>query len=218
MDGFEVPEEPVMVPEPTPPEQPSSEEPEKPVLPDQPVREEGMSEYDWQKLDDEFQLAEVSMEQQTDIYERDMKAHQKILVKHGRAMAQYTHNRAKREEYLRLKKEYGTKKIVCGWLYDNFFVACCVGGEKHFGLLVRPYNYPDAKVMVKGEERVCITRASQAFGLVMYQNCRLRWESIFKFKKIPANKKVSVPAYNKDKPDTFMYKAKWSVGQGKGSA
>jgi len=121
LDGFEVPEEPVMVPEPTPPEQPSSEKPEKPVMPEKPVREEGTSDEDWQKEVDGYKVWEVAMDQLTDIYEGKMKAHQKILAKHVR----YTHDRAKRDEYLRLKKEYGTKKIVCGWLYDKFFVACC---------------------------------------------------------------------------------------------
>jgi hypothetical protein len=151
------------------------------------------------------------------VYDKEIDAYQKKLVEYGRAMVQHNCNCAKRKEYLRLKEEYDTKKKVCGWLYDKWLGASCVSGEKHFGLQVRPYNYPDAKVLVDGKERVCITKATQAFGLVMCQNCHKRWENGFKFKAIPGNARVHVPAHHKDKADTFKYKAKWSDNQGQGS-
>lgn len=57
-------------------------------------------------------------------------------------------------------------------------------------------------------ERVCITPATEAYGLIQYENCRSRWEACFKHQADhPGTQALK---YTKNDPATQHLKAKWS--------
>jgi hypothetical protein len=66
---------------------------------------------------------------------------------------------------------------------------------------------------MEGGRKVIVTITSEAFGFLLYENCRNKWIQIFKWKdQNPKSNKKSKPPpqYNKNKPETHLFKAKWS--------
>ena len=59
-----------------------------------------------------------------------------------------------------------------------------------------------------GKKKVLVTITSEAFGLVIFANCRDKWIADFQFKA--SNKKAKIPKYNKEDPATHKYQNKWS--------
>ena len=55
---------------------------------------------------------------------------------------------------------------------------------------------------------MCITEATEAYGLLQYENCRSRWEAIFKHQA--EHPGTVPPTYNKKITKTHAFKAKWS--------
>ena len=120
--------------------------------------------------------------------------------------------------------KYNAHKALLLWYTNTWLPVVANFHSDWFGPMVRPYNYPSSKVKLPGmdEEKVLVPKAGEAFGLLMYENCRDWWMATFKWKKEnPGTRKVKpiVPTYNKNKPDTLQFKAKWSDyahGQGSG--
>jgi hypothetical protein len=118
------------------------------------------------------------------------------------------------------QEERRVNEIVCVWRYGTYTPSLCsAGGPNLFGHDVRKNHFPDSYIEV-GEEgskkkRMCITDVTEAYGMLQYENCRKRWEAIFKHQ---AKHSGPVPAHNKKNPGTHAFKAKWSDdGQGSGS-
>ena len=66
------------------------------------------------------------------------------------------------------------------------------------------------KTNVDGKQKVLVTVTSEAFGLLMFANCRDKWLNVFQYKKTAKRKGTKVPQYKKDDPTTHKYKGKWS--------
>lgn len=137
------------------------------------------------------------------------------------ALAQ--HNKDKKAYEAALRQYKGRCQFLL-WYVDSWLpmVANCF--LDMWGPMVRPYYYPSSKVKLPNmtQERVLVTQAGEAFGLLQYQNSRTRWLAVFEWKKNnPATKgkKPQVPTYNKNNPDTKDFMSKWSDfahGQGSG--
>ncbi len=75
----------------------------------------------------------------------------------------------------------------------------------------------DTMDMVAGKMKVLVPVTGEAFGLLIFCNCRGKWISYCEWKDL--NPRVECPKYNKKKKETHKYKAKWSdskTGQVKG--
>jgi hypothetical protein len=108
---------------------------------------------------------------------------------------------------------YTRKKAVLVWYLDSWLPM--MAGPEFWGPLTRPYKLMTDFTDVNGKEKVLVTVTSEGFGLMIFENCREKWIEIYKYKKINGQKKQA-PTYNKKKPETHKYKAKWSdskVGQ-----
>ena len=49
----------------------------------------------------------------------------------------------------------------------------------------------------------------EAFGQVMYKNCRLKWIAVWNYKRTHGQKALC-PKYNKDEPETHAFEGLWS--------
>lgn len=132
--------------------------------------------------------------------------------------------RADMKEYEGALGQCNAHCTLLTWYVDSWLPVVANFSSDLFGPMVRPYHYPSSKVQLPGmdKEKVLVPQAGEAFGLLMHENCRDRWMANFKWKKEnPGTRgnKPTVPTYNKNKPETKQFKAKWSDyahGQGSG--
>jgi hypothetical protein len=104
---------------------------------------------------------------------------------------------------------YTRQVKILTWYVDQF-VPMAVGVD-WWGPELRPYKLMTDTTELEGKQKVLVTVTSEAFGLLQYENSRSRWINVFKWKRKNGNKKgKKVPQYNRKKPDTFVYMAKWS--------
>lgn len=61
-----------------------------------------------------------------------------------------------------------------------------------------------------GDEKVMVTVTSEAFGLLVYENCRDNWIETINYKRAHGNK-ARVPKYDKNKPETHKYSNKFTT-------
>ena len=121
----------------------------------------------------------------------------------------------------RLKPEYAqqyARKIqVLTWYVDEYLPMAA--GVQWFGPTIRPYYLPcDTLDIGGGQMKVYVTITSEAFGRLVFENCRDKWVEIFKWRDAqPSSKKrTNPPTYKANKPETHKFKAKWSdnnIGQ-----
>ncbi len=101
---------------------------------------------------------------------------------------------------------------------DVFLTA--VAGSEFWGPKVKPYKLPTDKFRVGETEKVHVTTASEAFGLIQFEDSRKRWLSCFAWKKTNPGKDKKPPVWSKAKDkETLDFKCKWSDhshGQGSG--
>lgn len=90
------------------------------------------------------------------------------------------------------------------WYYDQYLPA--VAGKDYWGTKIRWYNLPTDLMKVGGEQKVILTVTSEAFGLLIYENCREKWMKIFDAKKKDSD--FEIPR-SKDEGAEEYY-AKWS--------
>ena len=81
---------------------------------------------------------------------------------------------------------------------------------EYWGPNIRPFHLMTDKTNVDGKQKVLVTVTSEAFGLLMFANCRDKWLNVFQYKKTAKRKGTKVPQYKKDDPTTHKYKGKWS--------
>ena len=60
-----------------------------------------------------------------------------------------------------------------------------------------------------GKPKVLVTVTGEAFGQVMFKNCRTKWIAVWEYKKING-KKATPPKYDKDDESTHKYDSLWS--------
>lgn len=109
------------------------------------------------------------------------------------------------------KAEYGKKVDILTWYLDVFLPKAV--GLEFWGDIIRPYKLMTDTELVEGDlsgkKKVLVTVTSEAFGLLVYHNCRDKWIADYNYKK-EHGKKSTVPKYNKDDPSTFPHVNKWS--------
>lgn len=109
------------------------------------------------------------------------------------------------------KAEYSRKVDILTW-YLNSFLPKAVGLE-FWGENIRPFNLMTDTALVEGDlsgkKKVLVTVTSEAFGLLVYHNCRDKWVADYKYKQ-QHGKKASIPKYEKDEPSTHVHVNKWS--------
>ena len=115
--------------------------------------------------------------------------------------------------------EYNRKVYLLTWYLDVWLPM--VNGVQWWGPMIRPYKLMTDLTDVRGEQKVIVTITSEAFGLLIYENCHEKWIEIFKWhnEQPKARRKKAPPQYNSKKPETHKFKAKWSdhnVGQSTG--
>ena len=211
-----VPEPPADDPE--PPEQPEPEPPLK--LEDFFPSEEGLGLTENWKEKEHHDLAVEAYDQQLERYGTEMSQYDDKMKAFGYAVKRHWEHWREFNKYEADHREYIEKRVIANWRYGSYTPSLCMGGDQFFGPAIRYEKLPDSMVMTgKNEmekERVCITPSTEAYGLLQYENCRSRWEAIFKHQEnhpgAPALK------YVKNDPATQHLKAKWSDEvQGKGS-
>ena len=114
---------------------------------------------------------------------------------------------------------YDRKVAVFSWYVEEYLPMAA--GVQWFGPTIRPYFLPSDLIdMPSGEKKVCVTITSEAYGLLVYENCRDKWLEIFKWRDLqPKSKKNKPPTYTPSDPATHKFKAKWSdsnIGQNTG--
>ena len=114
-------------------------------------------------------------------------------------------------------ESYGRKSKLFLWCVDKWLPA--VAGFDCCGPKIRKFKMPTQNVEVmKGVKKIAVSTDSEAFGLVVLENCRDKWSHIIPKKHEDPDWKP--PAYDKEKAETHKWcKTLWSdnkVGQVKG--
>ena len=100
------------------------------------------------------------------------------------------------------------------WYWEEWLPA--VAGVEFWGVNTRLEKLPVDKILLGEKKIVLINGATEGFGLLQYENSRDRWLQTFEWKD--HNKGKRPPQYNRKKPETHIFKSKWSDDQqGKGS-
>ena len=97
-------------------------------------------------------------------------------------------------------------KHLMVWYYDKWLPI--VAGKEWWGRDIRYYKRPIDNVDVNGVSKVAVTVTSEAFGLLVLENCWSKWRAIIAWhEKHPG---VPVPT---SKPQNEPFQAKWSLSR-----
>lgn len=113
-------------------------------------------------------------------------------------------------QYAAKQTEFENKKELLTWYLDSYLPFAV--GLEFWGPNIRPFKLMTDQKPVSGDpsgkKKVLVTITSEAFGLVIYANCRDKWVADFTLKA--GNKRAKIPKYDKDKPETHKHQNKWS--------
>jgi hypothetical protein len=105
------------------------------------------------------------------------------------------------------------KEAILLFYVDSFLPAAV--GLEHWGPERRPNHLLTDEVEVhmdpSRKKKVMVTVTSEAFGLVVYENCRECWIATWNYKS-RFGKAAKIPKYDKDIPETHCYKNKFTNG------
>ena len=105
------------------------------------------------------------------------------------------------------KARYDRKKTIFVW-YLNEWLPWAAGLE-HWGPEIRIQKLPtDTILLATGEEKVCVTCASEAYGLAVFENCHKKWKAGIPY--MLENNKRSIPEWKKKKVETHKFYCKWT--------
>lgn len=97
------------------------------------------------------------------------------------------------------------------WYLDSYLPFAV--GLEFWGPNIRPFHLLSDKIMVDGDpsgkEKVLVTVTSEAFGQLVYANCRDKWMHEFNYKK-GKRKGAKVPKFDKQDKSTHVYQNRWS--------
>jgi hypothetical protein len=96
---------------------------------------------------------------------------------------------------------YQYKKELLLWYCDEYLPMAA--GHDNFGPSIRNYKMLVDKRTVAGEDRICVTIPSEAFGWVVMANCRSKWLAVLELRK--HNSDAKIPAYDDQDPNTAIY-------------
>lgn len=122
------------------------------------------------------------------------------------------------EEAQSQKEQKEHKVELLAWYLDKWMPM--VAGAEFWGPTKRPFRLMTDLEKLRGEkktpERTLVTITSEAFGLLVFANCREKWLASFQFRK--ENKHgTPLPSYKKDDIETHKYQNKWSSSRGGGT-
>ena len=85
------------------------------------------------------------------------------------------------------------------WYFDRWLPA--VAGKLYWTQKVRYYRKVTDKMIIGGggDLKVCVTSSSEGFGLMILDNCRTKWQNIFKLKQTDPNAKIPTVGDDADK-------------------
>lgn len=105
------------------------------------------------------------------------------------------------------KPENKTEKELFLWYYDQWLAA--ILPKEFWKPDIRYYNLMTDKIDIAGQQKVLVTVSSEAFGLLMWENCHKKWVNYCKLKD--RDPKAVIPSSNKD-PSYADHQALWSDG------
>jgi len=88
--------------------------------------------------------------------------------------------------YAEEENEEHTKLLL--WYVDRFLPVCA--GKEFYGEKIRHYLLPSSKVDLFNKKVTAVTVTSEAFGQLLYANCRNKWMKIYRWKKANPGKKL----------------------------
>ena len=110
------------------------------------------------------------------------------------------------------KAELERKRVILLFYVDEYLPgAVCLehwGPERRYHHL--PTDMAEVDMDPSGKKKVMVTVTSEAFGLLIFDNCREAWIAGFQFKD-QHGWKTAVPGYSKKDESTEKYKAKYAV-------
>lgn len=101
--------------------------------------------------------------------------------------------------------KYRKQIAFATWYADQWIPAVC--GIEHYNL-ERQYFHMCQYGEIRGERKVYVPITGEAWGALLWANCREKWIESCKFKD--ANPKTKLPVYSTKKPETAKFQAKWS--------
>jgi len=97
---------------------------------------------------------------------------------------------------LDIKKATAAQKAIFLWYYDRYLPI--VAGLEYFGDKFRKYHLLTDEIDVHGVKKVAVTVTSEAYGMLVYDNCKAKWEEMYKFRELNKSKGTKIPE-NDDK-------------------
>ena len=106
------------------------------------------------------------------------------------------------------------QKTLLLWYLDTWLPEAV--GHDFWDLTARTTRLITDRALLPGdkskEKKVLVPISGEAFGLLMFKNCRERWIASFEYQAENGTKKV--PVYKKDDPDTHAFQNLWSSSRG----
>lgn len=104
--------------------------------------------------------------------------------------------------------ENAVKKQIFIWYYDVYLVACLP--KEFWKEDIRYYQLLTDEINIFGKMKGLVTVSSEAFALLMWENCRDKWINYFKYKEANGEK-AAIPKGKE--PGAQDHLAKWSDGK-----
>lgn len=115
------------------------------------------------------------------------------------------------QEFTQAHNRYAQHCELFGWYMNDWLVMAV--GQDAWGLDTRLNKLMVDKDKVpydnSGKAKVLVTVTSEAFGQLMFKNCRTKWLNVWAYKR-EHGKSAKPPAYVKDKEETHKYHGIWS--------
>jgi hypothetical protein len=103
--------------------------------------------------------------------------------------------------------KYKKAKELLLWYYDEWLPA--ILPREFWREDIRHYKLLTDTVEIAGKQKVLVTVASEAFGLLMWENCHDKWVNYFELKDKDGDK---APVPTGKHPEAHKHQAKWSDG------
>jgi hypothetical protein len=101
------------------------------------------------------------------------------------------------------KDENKKNKALLLWYFDRYLPIAA--GKEYYGEDIRYYSRPTSTMNINGAQKVCVTVASEAFGLLVLTNCETKWDNIFDFKTKNPGQKVPEAG-----DEALPFKGRWT--------
>lgn len=100
--------------------------------------------------------------------------------------------------------------FIFEWYYTQYLPCIAMnkwwGEEKHHKGCASTIHLPNEP------NKLMVPPSTEAFALIVYDNCYIRWKAMLEFRKDPANKGKPMPKHKKSDPNTEIYRGKFTDG------